>query len=1118
VPSLVIRRSVARLRRRRIVALLGTLFAAVLLTATGATPAAAVPAQFEDTLVTTVSGPMDVAWTPDGRMLIIGKGGQLRVFANGQLLATPALNLSNVLCTNGERGLVGLAVHPNFATNHFIYLYYTYNKFANLCPESEVDGPVNRLSRFVLQDSNVVDPASETVLFETPPMYRDHHTGGDPKFGKDGLLYVTVGDSGAQSLGWPQDLGRLAGKVVRITDSGGIPAGNPFTGAGTARCNLTGAPPAGSSPGTRCQEIFSSGLRNPFRLAHDPNSATVRYYINDVGQHTWEDISEGPVSGGNYGWPVREGPCAKDSDTDCGPAPAGMIDPVHWYHHGPDGAAATGGAFVPNGVWPAQYSGTYLFADYVFGTIYQLVPGGTRCLTCAPPTSAFSQPTFSTAAQVVSMRFGPYGNTQALYYVSRNNGEVRRIAYTGQLNRAPVAVATADPRFGAVPLTVNFDGTGSSDPDGDPLTYAWDFQGDGVVDSTAAAPTFTYSTAGTVHARLTVRDSSGAANSTTVRIDPGNTPPAVTIDSPAAGTRFAVGEQFVLHGTASDPQDGPLGASALTWEVIRHHATHTHPFLEPVSGNDIPITGPEPEDLDAAKDSYLEIRLTATDASGLSTTVSRRLDPKMVDLTFATEPTGLHLSVGGQTLTGPTTVRSWEGYAVGANAPDQTDTSGRFWAFGSWSDGGSRSHAITTPASPATYTARFVEATPPAPTTFTFPATADTYVSSAEPDRNFGTRSTVRTDASPDIRSYLRFDVTGLGGTVTGAKLRVFAASSNSIGVDARGVTDNGWGETTLTYRNQPGMGGVVGSSGRLTSGSWVEIALPTAGIANGPVSIGLSSTSNTATSLASREAGANTPQLIVTTAAGAADSTPPSTPTGLSATAVAAGRVDLSWTASTDNVAVSGYDVFRDGALLATTSDQTVYSDTAVAAGRSYTYQVRARDAAGNVSGLSAPAQATTPPGGGTLVLRPTDDSSVKIDSATTNFGAAGTLEVDNSPVKQFLLRFDLSAVGSQTVVGAKLRLHVMDSSTAGGSIHRTSGNQWSEATVTWNTAPALDTSVAPVSLGSVTAGTVVEIDVRSLLTAGVVSLRVTSSSSNGADYSAKEGTTAPELVLTLA
>ena len=829
--------------------LLTALVGVALLLPVGTRPTSAVPPTgFEDVLVADVSAPMEVAWTPDGRMLIIGKAGQLRIYQGGALLPAPALDLAAKLCTNGERGLAGLAVHPNFASNRFIYLYYTYNRGTTSCLEDQVNGPLNRLSRFVLSDTNVVDPASETVLFETPPMYRDHHTGGDVKFGKDGLLYVTVGDLGAQGLGYPQDLGRLAGKLVRVTDAGGIPAGNPFTGAGTARCNVGGVPPAGSPAGTRCQEIYSFGFRNPFRSAHDPNAAGVRFYINDVGQHTWEEISEGPVAGGNYGWQLREGPCVKDSDTDCGSA-AGMVAPTHWYHHGAFGAAATAGVFVPAGIWPAEYSGKYLFADYVFGKIYRLDPAGPACPTCAPPTSGFTMTEFGDVAQVVSMRFGP---DNSLYYVSRDGSEVRRITYVPTANRAPTARISADPTSGPLPLQVQFDGTTSSDPDGDALTYSWDFDGNGTEDSTAPAPAHTYTGAGSVQARLTVDDGRGGVNTATKRIDPGNEAPTPVILSPTAGTEFAVGDALTLTGSAIDPEDGDLSDASLSWEVMRHHATHTHPFLEPISGNAIPIVAPEPEDIDAAQDSHLMIHLTATDSAGASRTVSMELMPKKVTLGFQTNPAGLVLTTGGTSVTGPASVVSWEGYALPVNAPDQTTADGRSWAFASWSDGGSRTHSIVTPPASATYTANFTEVGLNAVTSTTV---ADSYVEAARPTRNNGRSAEFRVDGSPILNSYLRFNVQGAT-DFSSSKLRLFFKNATSGGIQVRPVGNTTWGETTINYNNAPSFGAVAANSGAAAAGTWVTIDVSSLVTRNGLLSLAITSTSSTALSMGSRESG----------------------------------------------------------------------------------------------------------------------------------------------------------------------------------------------------------------------------------------------------------------------
>ena len=172
-----------------------------------------------------------------------------------------------------------------------------------------------------------------------------------------------AGDSGCFELNdAARDRHVLLGKILRVTRDGAIPAGNPCQGAGTARCNIDRPhrPPA-----SRCQETFAWGLRNPFRLAFDPNSPTTRFFINDVGEITWEEIDLGQA-GADYGWNVREGFCATGSTTDCGAPPAGMTNPLHAYNHEASGCyAITGGAFVPKGIWSFSYDDDYLFADLV---------------------------------------------------------------------------------------------------------------------------------------------------------------------------------------------------------------------------------------------------------------------------------------------------------------------------------------------------------------------------------------------------------------------------------------------------------------------------------------------------------------------------------------------------------------------------------------------------------------------------------------------------------------------------------------------------------------------------------------------------------------------------------
>ena len=401
------------------------LLVAAIFTAGGSatTSTAALPPDFTDELVASIGGPTAIAFTPDGRMLVTTQSGRLRVIQGGALLTTPALDLGSRVCTNSERGLLGVAVDPAFALNRSVFLYYTANIGTPSAPVC-----VNRISRFSLSDANVIDPGSELVLVDRIHSTAGNHNAGDIQFGKDGLLYAGVGDGGCDYAGdsgcaGANDAARdrhvLVGRILRIAPDGGIPAGNPFQGTGTARCNVTGQ----TTSGTICQETFAWGLRNPFRLAFDPNAAGTRFFINDVGQGAWEEVDLG-APGVDYGWNVREGHCRTGSSTDCGAPPAGMTNPVHDYSHATGCRSITGGAFVPAGVWPAEYDGDYVFGDYVCGKIFRLEGSGT-----GSPTE-FAAGLGSSSA--VALTFGPHGSTQALYYTTyATGGQVRRISYTG---------------------------------------------------------------------------------------------------------------------------------------------------------------------------------------------------------------------------------------------------------------------------------------------------------------------------------------------------------------------------------------------------------------------------------------------------------------------------------------------------------------------------------------------------------------------------------------------------------------------------------------------------------------------------------------------------------------
>jgi glucose/arabinose dehydrogenase len=399
-----------------------------------ARPAVTLPPEgFSDERVTGVPAPTALAFTPtpDARMLVTSKPGRLYVYKDGQ--RTLALNISSDVCDTSERGLLGVAVDPDFATNHYVYLYYTYNKH-DFCRDhrpASRRNPVNRVSRFVMSGDSVLK-RSEVVLIDNIPSPNGNHNGGDLQFGKDGYLYVSVGDGGCdyaepERCQYENDASRdrhiLLGKVLRIKRGGGIPETNPFRGPDSERCNRTGR----TERGKVCQETFAMGFRNPFRIAFDPDAADTSFRINDVGGQRWEEIDEGEARA-DYGWNLCEGlhdNPERRGQVNC--SGSTYTGPIHEYSHSSTGCESiTGGAFVPNdGPWPDSYDDTYLYGDFVCNKIFELKPAA---------GGGFVQQEFATVADggPITMTFGPHGAGEALYYTTfANGGEVRRIAYTG---------------------------------------------------------------------------------------------------------------------------------------------------------------------------------------------------------------------------------------------------------------------------------------------------------------------------------------------------------------------------------------------------------------------------------------------------------------------------------------------------------------------------------------------------------------------------------------------------------------------------------------------------------------------------------------------------------------
>jgi glucose/arabinose dehydrogenase len=303
-------------------------------------PVAGIPALTARLVVSGLDQPLDLQSAPGDpdRLYVVEQGGRIRVVRDGTLAEAPFLDVSARVSSTGERGLLGLAFHPRFATNRRLFVNYTTAESGNTV-----------IAEFQATSADAADPASEQRLLVVPQPFANHN-GGALAFGNDGYLYVALGDGGSAGdpLGNGQNVDALLGKILRIDVDGGapyaIPPDNPLLG------NPAALP-----------EIWAFGLRNPFRMSFE--HATGDLYIGDVGQGRVEEIDIGFASRGggeNYGWNVTEGSLCYSPSRDCDTT--GLTLPVLEYGHD-EGCSVTGGV-VYEGCRMPDLVGTYFYGDY----------------------------------------------------------------------------------------------------------------------------------------------------------------------------------------------------------------------------------------------------------------------------------------------------------------------------------------------------------------------------------------------------------------------------------------------------------------------------------------------------------------------------------------------------------------------------------------------------------------------------------------------------------------------------------------------------------------------------------------------------------------------------------
>ena len=770
------------------------------LAAAAARDAYALPANFTESVAFSgLTLPVAVRFSPDGRVFVAEKSGNIKVFdglsdTTATMVVGPGTpyDLRPKVHDFWDRGLLGFALHPNFPSTPYLYVLYAYDydpldpsrpapRWGDSCPDRDasnnVIGPgatddgcvVNgRISRFEVGANNVIVATGgvfETVILENNwcQQYPSHSI-GSLVFGTEGALYVTAGDGASFTTeDWGQDFtaspiridpntgqrytpinpcadpnsprgtattkpsaegGALRAQDVRslgagdpVTFDGAVLRINPDTGAAWPDNPLIGGATAEDD------RIIAYGLRNPFRATRRPG--TDELWIGDVGWNVWEEINRIPNPSDavveNFGWPCVEGPdrpAGYNSSLNlCTSLATASTTAAHYaFRHGStvytgdpcsttSGSAVSGLAFYSGGTYPSAWNGALFFADHSRNCVFVMTSGvgglpdpATRTVFVSHVDDAQQ----SGDPDPVDLAIGPGGD---LFIVDFEDGNIRRIRYTTG-NSPPTAVIQATPSSGLVPLTVQFDGSGSTDPNpGSTLFYAWDLDGDGQYDD-AFLPqaSWTYTQIGDVTVRLRVTDDDNASATTQTTIPVGNSPPTAAITAPTALFTWRVGEVVNFSGTGSDATDGTLPATAFHWDVVLHHCPggpegcHAHDIE---TFDDIrfgPYTAPDHEYY-----SYLEFRLTVTDSGGLSDTKSVSIEPEPVTNSFSSTPSGLTFSVAGLDGVTPFTRQAIVDSTNSLVAV--TPQSGLY--FVSWDDGGDAGRTFTAIQAPQSFHATF---------------------------------------------------------------------------------------------------------------------------------------------------------------------------------------------------------------------------------------------------------------------------------------------------------------------------------------------------------------------------------------------------------------------------
>lgn len=694
------------------------------------------------------------------RAVVFEKGGKVYYYDDLANQTSPAqaklvADLSNDTHNFWDRGLLGLAVDPNFPATPRLYVLTTYdpgNFWNDGCSDATGAGCVvnGRLSRLTL---NMANPGSETTVEQ--PLLDAHwcmqypsHATGDLQFGADGYLYASSGDGASFNfLDWGHVDGLVQGVLTKnvCNDPGALdPQGRLLLGSseggqlrsqdvqtggdntgynGTIlRMDVSGtlpvAPPTNPLVGkgsTSDDLIIATGLRNPYRFNMRPGTNEV--WIADVGEGQIEEINRIVDPGGsleNFGWPCFEGAIPRFSGNSlCDQVKAGtfapsvspqaLTQPYYAYRHdeqvaagdgcGPGGSSITGVAFNDKSTYPAEYGRALFFADSTRQCVWSMRQGASG----QPDPSTRAVLVQGAAGRVVDLQMA---NDGRLYYVDFDGGRVFRIDnFVG--NQPPQAACSATPSDGPAPLTVQLSAAQSLDAEGDVLSYSWDLNGDGMYgDALGVAPQYTFTTLGAVTVSVLVTDTANNSDTASVLINVGNSAPAPSITTPVAPFSWASGDVVAFSGSAQDAEDGALTGASLSWQLSVRHCHELPQPGEPEDCHDHPVqtfSGASGSFVapDHAYYSYLLLRLTATDSAGLSASTAVRLEPRAVQLRVESVPPGIAVTIGEhEAHAAPSEVAVLMNGHTSLQVESPQTIGARSYAFVSWSNGGTQLQTV----------------------------------------------------------------------------------------------------------------------------------------------------------------------------------------------------------------------------------------------------------------------------------------------------------------------------------------------------------------------------------------------------------------------------------------